>query len=158
MAPKLEDPSAFEIPCTIGSARFVKALCDLGRPLGVIQDVLVCVDKFILPVDIVILDCEVDYEVTIILGRPFLATGKALCSVEAEELNFRVGDEKVVFHVYKSMRKPNSNEMCSFMDMVTDVIIDETSATINIGDMLEAVLLNFDDDEMDGFMECVKSL
>ncbi|XP_070054683.1 uncharacterized protein [Nicotiana tomentosiformis] len=53
------------------------------RPLGVIEDVLVCVDKFILPVDFVILDYELDYEVPIILGRPFLAMGKALCDVEA---------------------------------------------------------------------------
>ncbi|XP_070052639.1 uncharacterized protein [Nicotiana tomentosiformis] len=28
MAPKLEDPGAFTIPCTIGSADFAKALCD----------------------------------------------------------------------------------------------------------------------------------
>ncbi|XP_070050427.1 uncharacterized protein [Nicotiana tomentosiformis] len=122
MAPKLKDPSAFTIPCTIGSAYFAKALCDLGasinlmpysvfktlgisqprstsmrlqmadrtmkRPLGII-DVLVQVDKFILPADFVILDCEVDYELPIILGRPFLATGKALVDVEAGELTFR---------------------------------------------------------------------
>ncbi|XP_070008373.1 uncharacterized protein [Nicotiana sylvestris] len=30
IAPKLEDPSAFIIPCTIGSADFAKALCDLA--------------------------------------------------------------------------------------------------------------------------------
>ncbi|XP_070028980.1 uncharacterized protein [Nicotiana sylvestris] len=39
----------------------------MKRPLGVIKDVLVRVDKFILPADFVILDCEVDYEVLIIL-------------------------------------------------------------------------------------------
>ncbi|XP_070020118.1 uncharacterized protein [Nicotiana sylvestris] len=71
----------------------------LKRPLGLIEEVLVSVDKFILPVDFVILDCEVDYEVSIILGRPFLATGKALCDVEDGELTFRVGDENVIFHV-----------------------------------------------------------
>ncbi|XP_070047082.1 uncharacterized protein [Nicotiana tomentosiformis] len=54
----------------------------IKRPLGVIEDVLVHVDKFILPADFVILDCEVDYEVLIILGIPFLATGKALYDVE----------------------------------------------------------------------------
>jgi len=69
-----------------------------------------------------------------------------------------VGNEKVVFHVCKTMRQPNINEVCSFVDLVTDVIIDESSATINVGDMLEAVLLNFDDDEMYGFMEYVNSL
>lgn len=44
------------------------------------------------------------------------------------------------------------------MDLVTDVIVDDTSAIINVCDMLEAVLLNFDDDEMDGFMKCVNFL
>ncbi|XP_019266635.1 PREDICTED: uncharacterized protein LOC109244061 [Nicotiana attenuata] len=68
----------------------------MKRPLGVIQDVLVRVAKFILPADFVILDCEVDYEVPIILGRSFLEMGKALCDVEAAELTFRVGDEKVI--------------------------------------------------------------
>ncbi|XP_070041190.1 uncharacterized protein [Nicotiana tomentosiformis] len=101
---------------------------------------------------------NVDYEVLIILGRPFLTTGKALVDAEDGELTFRVGDENVVFHVCNSMRQPNSNGVCSFMDLVTNVIIDDTSATINKGDMLEALFLNFDDDEMDGFMECVNSL
>ncbi|XP_070049630.1 uncharacterized protein [Nicotiana tomentosiformis] len=130
MAPKLEDPSAFTIPYTIESAEFAKSLYDLGA----------------------------NYEVPIILGRPFLVTGKALVDMEAGDLTFRVGDEKVVFHMCKSMRQPNSNEVCSFVDLVTDVIIDNTSVTINVGDMLEAVLLNFGDDEMDGFIESVNSL
>ncbi|XP_070049012.1 uncharacterized protein [Nicotiana tomentosiformis] len=95
MAPKLEYPGAFTIPCTIGSVDFAKALYDLGRPLDIIDDVLVCVDKFILPADFVILDCEVDNEMPIILGRPFLTTGKALVFVEAGELTFRVGNEKI---------------------------------------------------------------
>ncbi|XP_070040900.1 uncharacterized protein [Nicotiana tomentosiformis] len=181
MDPKLEDPGAFTIPCTIGSVDFAKALCDLGvsinlmpyfmfktlgirqprptsmrlqmayrtmkKPLGIIDDVLVRVDKFILPADFVILDCEVDYEVPIILGRPFLDTGKDLVDVEAGELTFRVGDEKVAFHVYKSIGQPNSNEVCSFMDLVTEVIVDDTNAVINVEDTLEAMLLNHDEDE-----------
>ncbi|XP_070007394.1 uncharacterized protein [Nicotiana sylvestris] len=53
------------------------------RLLGIIDDVLVQVDKFILPGDFVILDYEVDYEVPIILGRSFLATGKALVDLES---------------------------------------------------------------------------
>ncbi|XP_070029698.1 uncharacterized protein [Nicotiana sylvestris] len=154
MDPKLEDPDAFTIPYTIGSEDFVKALCDLGasnnlmthsvfktlgigkprptsmrlqmmdrtmkRPLGIIDDVLVRVDKFILHDDFVIFDCEVDYEVPIILGRHVIATEKALVDVEAGELTFRVGDEKV--------------------------------------DPLEAVLLNLDVNEDEGWVECVNAL
>ncbi|XP_070020535.1 uncharacterized protein [Nicotiana sylvestris] len=174
MYPKLEDPSAFIIPCTIGSVDFAKALCDLGasinlmpysifktfgigqprptsmrlqmadrsmkRPLGIIDDVLVWVDKFILPADFVILD----YEVPIILGMPFLATGKELVDIEAGELTFRVGDEKVIFHVCKSMKQPNRTKVCSFVDLVIVVIVDDTSAMINVEDPIEAVLLNLD--------------
>ncbi|XP_075096185.1 uncharacterized protein LOC142174301 [Nicotiana tabacum] len=91
MAPKLEDPGAFTIHCTIGNAEFFEALCELGA-------------------NFFILDREVDYEVPIILGRPFLSMGKALVDVKVGELTFRVGDKKVVFHVCKSMRQPYSNE------------------------------------------------
>ncbi|XP_070004091.1 uncharacterized protein [Nicotiana sylvestris] len=122
--------------------RLQKADRTIKRPLGIIDDVLVRVDKFILPADFVILDYEVEYEVLIILGRPFLETGKALVDVEAGELTFRVGDEKVVFHVCKSVRQPNSTEVCSFMDLVMEVIVDDTIAMINVEDPLEVVLLN----------------
>ena len=122
----------------------------MKRPLGIVYDVLVRVDKFIFLADFVILDCEVDYEVPIILGRPFLATGKALVDVEAGELTFRVGDEKVVFHVCKSIKKPNSTEMCSFVDLVTAVVVDNTSAIIKVQDPLEAVFLNLDVNKDEG--------
>ncbi|XP_070020238.1 uncharacterized protein [Nicotiana sylvestris] len=36
MAPKLEDPGAFTIPYTIGSADFAKALCDLGASINLL--------------------------------------------------------------------------------------------------------------------------
>ncbi|XP_070014281.1 uncharacterized protein [Nicotiana sylvestris] len=136
MAPKLEDPGAFTIPCSIGSTDSAKALCDLGasinlipysvfqtlgigkprptsmrlqmadhtmkRPLGIIDDVLVRVGKFILSADFVILDYEVDYE---------------------------------------------------------DVIIDDSSATMNVEDNVEAILLNLDDDEeKKGYVKCVNAL
>ena len=51
------------------------------HPLGIIENVLLKVGKFILPADFVILDMEEDDSVLIILGRPFLATGKAQINV-----------------------------------------------------------------------------
>ena len=51
-------------------------------PEGKIEDVLVKVDKFIFPVDFIVLDFEADKEVPIILGRPFLATAKTLIDVQ----------------------------------------------------------------------------
>ncbi|KAH9725432.1 hypothetical protein KPL70_007875 [Citrus sinensis] len=62
-------------------------------PEGKIEDVLVKVDKFIFPVDFIVLDFEADKEVPIILGRPFLATGKTLIAVQKGELAMRVNDQ-----------------------------------------------------------------
>ena len=63
------------------------------------MDVLVKVDKFIFPIDFIVLDMEEDTEVPIILGRPFLATGWALIDVESEELTLRVRDDKVCLSI-----------------------------------------------------------
>ena len=51
-------------------------------PEGKIEDVLVKVDKFIFPVDFIVLEFEADKEVPIILGRHFLPTGKTLIDVQ----------------------------------------------------------------------------
>ncbi|XP_024962481.1 uncharacterized protein LOC112502721 [Cynara cardunculus var. scolymus] len=53
----------------------------IAHPKGKIEDVLVQVDKFIFPADFIILDFEADKETPIILGRPFLATGRTLIDV-----------------------------------------------------------------------------
>ena len=44
------------------------------RPIGILHDVLVKVESFIFLADFVILDCEVVFEVPIILKRSFLVT------------------------------------------------------------------------------------
>ncbi|XP_062112727.1 uncharacterized protein LOC133823889 [Humulus lupulus] len=53
---------------------------------GIIEDMLVKVDKFIFPENFIILDMEGDTDVPIILGRPFLAMGQTLIDVQKCEL------------------------------------------------------------------------
>ena len=53
----------------------------LKHPWGVIEDGLVKVDKFIFPADFIVLDMEADKEIPIILGKPFLATGRSMIDV-----------------------------------------------------------------------------
>ncbi|XP_039118071.1 uncharacterized protein LOC120253963 [Dioscorea cayenensis subsp. rotundata] len=50
----------------------------IKKPRGVSEDVLVRVDKLIIPVDFVIIDVDDDVKVPLILGRPFLNTIGAL--------------------------------------------------------------------------------
>ncbi|XP_069147025.1 uncharacterized protein [Solanum lycopersicum] len=52
------------------------------RLIGILHDVLVKVESFIFPSYLVILYCEVDFEVPIILVRLFLATGRAIVDME----------------------------------------------------------------------------
>ena len=56
--------------------RSVRIIC------GIVEDVLVKVDKFLFPVDFVVLDTEsmanMTNQIPIILGRPFLATSNAV--------------------------------------------------------------------------------
>ncbi|XP_027348103.1 uncharacterized protein LOC113859562 [Abrus precatorius] len=58
-------------------------------PRGIIEDVLVKVDKFIFPVDFVILDMDEDIDVPLILGRPFLPTAWAIIDVRDGKLILR---------------------------------------------------------------------
>ena len=87
-------------------------------PKGKIEDVLVKVDKFILPVDFIILDFEADKEVPIRLGRTFLATGKTLIDVQKGELTMRVNDQQVTFNVLEAMRNSDEVEDCNFLSVV----------------------------------------
>ncbi|KAL5537810.1 hypothetical protein UlMin_046257 [Ulmus minor] len=70
------------------------------HPEGKIEYVSVKVDKFIFPVDFIVLDYEADLEVPIILRRSFLATGQTLIDVQKGELTMRVQDEQVTFNVF----------------------------------------------------------
>ncbi|KAA3472708.1 Integrase, catalytic core [Gossypium australe] len=55
-------------------------------PRGIIEDVLVKIDKFVFPVDFVVLDMDEDNTIPLILGRPFLATARTKIDVDAGEL------------------------------------------------------------------------
>ncbi|XP_075478835.1 uncharacterized protein LOC142519688 [Primulina tabacum] len=109
-------------------------------PRGVIEDVLVKVDKFIFPVDFVVLDMEEDREIPLILGRPFLATGRALIDVQKGELVLRLNDEKVTFNVFRSMKYPGSSD-CYRIDAIDDIVECSVQDSL-IEDPLEKLLVN----------------
>ena len=86
----------------------------LTYPKGIIEDVLIKVDKFIFPVDFVVLDMDVNEKVPLIIKRPFLATSRILIDVEHGELTLRVGDDKVqlsIYQKYNSQKKENEGCM-----------------------------------------------
>ncbi|XP_057747416.1 uncharacterized protein LOC130966617 [Arachis stenosperma] len=71
------------------------------QAIGVVENVLLKVGKYFLPTDFVILDMEESHIHPIILGKPFLATARALIDVEKGELILRIHDERLSFNVFK---------------------------------------------------------
>lgn len=57
---------------------------------GVVDDILIKVDKFIFTIYFIMFIMKGDREIPIILGRPFLPTSKVMIVVYNGELNMRV--------------------------------------------------------------------
>ncbi|XP_016567119.1 uncharacterized protein LOC107865353 [Capsicum annuum] len=84
--------------------RLVVADRSVKQLVGILYDVLVKVDSFIFPVDFVILDSNIDFDVPIILDRPFLATRSVLIDLRANELLFRLNNDVMWFDLCQSMK------------------------------------------------------
>ncbi|XP_050889264.1 uncharacterized protein LOC127094479 [Lathyrus oleraceus] len=66
---------------------------------GIVEDVLVKIDKFVFPVDFVILEMPEDEEIPLILGRPFLETERFLINIEEGTMTLKVYDEELKIDV-----------------------------------------------------------
>lgn len=66
----------------------------------ILQDVLVHVDGLVFPTYFLVLDTKGDSGGSVILGRSFLATEKALIDADTGELVLKFNKEKVIFNVY----------------------------------------------------------
>ncbi|KAH9792555.1 hypothetical protein KPL71_004168 [Citrus sinensis] len=117
-------------------------------PEGKIEDVLVKVDKFIFPVDFIVLDFEADKEVPIILGRPFLAIGKTLINVQKKELTMRVNDQQVTFNVLVAMKNPDEAEDCNFLSVVDFVVADRVNRCCSNEVIKVAIFKSFEKEDV----------
>ncbi|GJT74897.1 DNA-directed DNA polymerase [Tanacetum coccineum] len=92
-------------------------------PRGMIENVLIKVDKFILSIDFVILDMPEDSRVPIILGRPFLAIARAMIDIFNKKIMLKVGDDEVIFDVDQSIKTPpTKDDECYGIDDLDDTI------------------------------------
>ena len=116
----------------------------LKHPRGVIEDVLVKVDKFIFPAYFIVLYMEEDKEIPIILGRPFLSTGRAMINVQRGELKLRVQKDEVKFNVFEAVRHPVESDTCFMTETVEAIVSSQSGLT----DPLEASLVQSDLDNL----------
>lgn len=96
----------------------------IKHPGGVVEDVLIKVDKFIFLVDFIVLDMEEDQEIPLILGRPFLATGRTLIDVQQGKLILRVQEEQVVFNLFDAMKYPSEVDSCFEINILDEIVVE----------------------------------
>ena len=100
-------------------------------PRGIIEDVLVQIDKFYYPVDFVVLDTDPvvtrkNY-VPIILGRPFLTTSNAIINCRNGIMQLTFGNmtlELNIFHLCKKHLHPVEEERSEEVCMI-DTLVKE---------------------------------
>ncbi|XP_050876337.1 uncharacterized protein LOC127080047 [Lathyrus oleraceus] len=81
------------------------------KPYGIVKDVLVKIDKFVFPVDFVILEMPKDEEIPLILGRPFLETGRCVINIEEGTMTLKVYDEELKINVRNTMK--DKDDICT---------------------------------------------
>ena len=87
---------------------------------------------------------EEDKEIPIILGRPFLAIGRAMIDVQRGELKLRVQEEEVNVHVFKAVRHLAESDTCFMAEMVEAIVSSQSGLT----DPLETSLVENESDNL----------
>jgi hypothetical protein len=99
----------------------------MKRPRGIIEDVLIKIDKFYFPVDFIVIDTEPVHDVVnqipVILGRPFLATANALINCRTGVMKISFGNMIVELNIFninsQSLEYDENRPMC-FIEEITD--------------------------------------
>ena len=121
-------------------------------PRGIIEDVLVKVDRFYFPVDFLILDmepvCNPGKQIPVILGRPFLATANACINCRSGVMDLSFGNMKARLNVFNAAQQPSKEDDCFAVDVI-DGLVEEALPYILTEDPLEACLAHFGYDEFD---------
>ena len=104
-------------------------------PKGIVEDVLVEVDKFYYLVDFVVLDTEPvvggTNQVPIILGRPFLATSNAIINCRNGVMQLTFGNmtlELNIFHL--SSKHKSAEEHKQELMKISEAVDEELTASV----------------------------
>ena len=106
--------------------------------LYLVSDMLVQVDKFIYPIDFVILDTqpvEVCNSIPVILGRPFLTTSNALINCRNGPMKLSFGNmtlEMHTFNICKQLGDDNDLQEVDFIEKLVHNLFQTISSETEI--------------------------
>ncbi|XP_019438992.1 PREDICTED: uncharacterized protein LOC109344674 [Lupinus angustifolius] len=75
-------------------------------PEGVVEHVMVKVDRFLILVDFIVIDVSEDVEIPLILRRSFMRTAMMGIYMENGKLKVRVDDVEIQFDIFKALHHP----------------------------------------------------
>jgi hypothetical protein len=101
-------------------------------PRGIVEDVLVQVDKFIYTVDFVVLDAqpvEACNSIPVILGRPFLTTSNALINCRNGLMKLSFGNMTLEMNVFNICKEPGDDNDLQEVDFIEKLVYDQFQTT-----------------------------
>ncbi|GKC96627.1 zinc knuckle CX2CX4HX4C containing protein, partial [Tanacetum coccineum] len=127
---------------------------------GIIENLLIKIDNFIFPVNFVILDMVEDFRMSLVLGRPLLATTHMEIDVFRKHISLEVGNEKLLFEmedninettipiesvcVVKDVKNNNEDESFNILNIDDDLFSYDSLSCIKINEF--NYLLSIDED------------
>jgi hypothetical protein len=98
---------------------------------GILEDVLIKVDKFYFPMDFIVLDTEpvqnVGVQIPVILGRPFLATANALINCRTRVMKISFGNMTVELNIFDVNKRPRECDEIGSACLIEEIIEEESS-------------------------------
>ncbi|XP_070667485.1 uncharacterized protein [Malus domestica] len=146
----LKDLCAYKRKHNVKKTAFLAAhLADrsIKTPRGVIEDVLVQVDKFYYPIDFIVLDIapvlDSKNHFPVILGRPFLATCDANISCRSLIMKLCFGNMTLEVNIFNVFRQSHGDDECEVVNFISTAMHGQFERS-RIEDDLEIFLLNHD--------------
>ncbi|GJU51933.1 homeodomain-like protein [Tanacetum coccineum] len=126
----------------------------MQSPMGIVKNVLVKINKFIFPVDFIILDIIEDNKVPIILGRPMLATAHAMIGIfEINELYEPRDLEELLLSNDDLDIFSNDNDLLPNLESHDNMLLSPTGSAKFNNDSTEIFCNPNSNSSMDNFVE-----
>ncbi|RDX62168.1 Retrovirus-related Pol polyprotein, partial [Mucuna pruriens] len=117
------------------------------QPLGVLEVVLVQVNKLIFPADFYVLDMEDETSgkgTTLILGRPFLMTTRTKIDVHAGT----PGKGPFLFNIFEVMKHPTEDHSLFRIDLIDELVEEYLAGSTNLISCLGSITEEADYEEV----------
>ena len=116
-------------------------------PRGIVEDVLIQVDKFYFPVDFIVIDTQPIQDsrkhIPIILSQPFLATADAQIQCRIENMQLSFGNMIMELNIFNITKQPhNAYDEIIDIDLI-EALVDDTFLSKLSDDPLQICLTHF---------------